>query len=45
MIKFILFFQGCYMWALQGKCLCPRITKDDCEIEKHCYWLVAEGES
>jgi len=34
---------GCYMWALQGKCLCPRITKDDCEIEKHCYWLVAEG--
>merc|ERR1711892_817341 len=31
---------------LQGKCLCPRNTKDDCETEKQCYWLVvaqAEG--
>merc|ERR1712166_1049220 len=36
---------GCAL--LQGQCLCPRNTKDDCETEKQCYWLVvaqAEGE-
>merc|ERR1712166_481724 len=35
---------GCAL--LQGQCLCPRNTKDDCETEKQCYWLVvaqAEG--
>merc|ERR1711971_1304055 len=25
---------------LEGKCLCPRNTKDDRETEKQCYWLV-----
>merc|ERR1712238_604559 len=32
--------------SIQGQCLCPRNTKDDCETEKQCYWLVvaqAEG--
>ena len=24
--------------AIQGKCVCPRNTKDDCETEKHCFW-------
>merc|ERR1711971_295157 len=27
---------------LEGQCLCPRDTKDDCEIEKQCHWLVVE---
>jgi len=30
--------KGC--GELQGQCLCRRNTKDDCETEKHCYWLV-----
>merc|ERR1712110_1271013 len=25
---------------LEGQCLCPRDTKDDCEIESQCHWLV-----
>merc|ERR550534_809798 len=27
--------------SLEGQCLCPRDTKDLCEIETQCYWLVA----
>ena len=32
------FFQDCAL--LEGQCLCPRDTKDDCEIETQCHWLV-----